>query len=257
MEMMKMMKKITLVSALAISVSLIQSCDDSSDDNNPITNEAQANFEMRAVTTQSNLSPVEGRVTATGYTFTEVIAGVTEIELETLEEKNQEAANGYEDEDDEIEFEGNFIVNLLTGTSDPDFGLSEILPGIYEEVEVSFENILEDNNSLIAKFYKVTDGSPDTTFVEFATEEEFEIEIEDDEEGFVLDNGTITSIFVTLDLDVLFGAIDLNSLIPDQDGVIRINEDSNSEVMENIIDKLEEALDSYDEDYDDDDNDDD
>ena len=243
------MKRIILVALVAFSAILIQSC---GEDGN-IPTDAQASFEMRAVTGTS--ASAGGRVANTTYTFTEVFAGVTEIELETLEEDLEEEENG-EDENEEVEFEGNFIINLLTGTSDPDFGLSELLAGVYQEVEVKFENILEGDKTLLVNFNFNSEGATEPTYVEFSTAEEFELEIEN-EAGFILDGGMVNSILVTLDLDVLFASIYFSSLVADEDGVIRINENSNSELMQEIVEKLEVALeaeeDNEDEEEDDDD----
>ncbi len=233
------MKRIILVALLAFTAVMIQSC---GEDENIPTN-AQASFEMRAVT-GSTTSP-NGRVANTGFTFTEVFAGVTEIELETLEEDLEEEENG-EDENEEVEFEGNFVINLLTGTSDPDFGLSELLAGVYQEIEIEFENILEGDKTLIVNFNFIPEGATNPTFVEFSTSEEFELEIEN-EAGFVLDGGAVNEILVTLDLDVLLASIDFSSLVADEDGVIRINETSNSNVMQIIVDKLEVALEAEEE----------
>ena len=216
-----------------------------------ITNEAQASFEMRATTTTP--ANAGGRLANTGYTFTEVYAGVTEIELETLEENQQEDALG-EDENEEVEFEGNFVINLLTGTSDPDFGISTIQPGVYEEVELEFENILEGNKTLIVNFNYTPAGATEPTFVEFSTAEEFELELEN-EAGFVLDAGMVNPILVTLNLTELFAAVDLSTLMADEDGVIRINETSNSSAMDSIVEKLEVALEAEEDDDEDDDDD--
>ena len=242
------MKKTILVAFVALAAFIFQSCGDGAN----VMTEAQASFEMKAVS--GTAAPAGGRAAATGLFFTEVYAGVTEIELETLEEQSEEEENGGESEDEEIEFEGNFIINLLTGTSDPDFGMSELLAGVYQEVEIEFDNILDGGNTLVANFYFVADGTTDTTFVEFSTEEEFEIEIEN-EAGYVFDGGIVNSILVTLDLDVLFGAIDFSALAVDGDGVIRISEDSNQSVMENIVESLEDALEAEEEDEEDDDED--
>ena len=240
------MKRTILVALIAFSAVLIQSC--AEDENIPT--DAQASFEMRAVT--STTTPAAGgRVATTGFTFTEVFAGVTEIELETREEDLEEEENG-EDANEEVEFEGNFIINLLTGTSDPDFGLSELLAGVYQEVEVAFENILPGGNTLIVNFNFTPEGATEPTFVEFSTAEEFELEIEN-EAGLILDQGAVNAILVTLDLDVLFASIDFGSLVADEDGVIRINENANSDLMQEIIERLDVALEAEEEEEDDED----
>lgn len=242
------MKQTILIAFFSISILMIQACGEDED----LPTNAQASFEMKAVSNTSTLA--NGRVEAVGYTFTEVFAGVTEIEFETLEEEEEEEANGGESEDEEVEFEGNFVINLLTGTSDPDFGLAELLSGVYQEVEMEFDNILEGEKTIVVNFYFIAEGSTDTTFVEFSSAEELEIEIEN-EAGFVLDDSVVNLILVTLDLDILFGSIDYNTLAVDEDGVIRINEDSNSEFAHSIIESLEEALEAEEEEEDDEDDD--
>lgn len=226
------MKKFIILLITVCFAAGIQSCS-----NDDVPSDAQASFEMRAI---SGASTAAARIANTGFTFTEVLAGVTEIELETLEENLDEEENG-EEENEEVEFEGNFIIDLLTGTSDPEFGLSELLAGVYEEVEIEFDNILEGEKTLIVNFNFIADGSTTPTYVEFSTSQEFELEIEN-EAGISLDEGTINAILVTLDLDLLLSSIDFSSLTVDQDGVIRINENSNSNIMEAIFTNLEDAF---------------
>ena len=238
------MKRTILVTLIALSAIMIQSC--SEDEATPA---AQASIKMMAVTGSS--APAGGRVANTALTFTEVFAGVTEIELETLEEDLEEEENG-ESENEEVEFEGNFVINFLTGTSNPDLGLSELTAGVYQEVEVEFDNILEGGKTLIINFNFTPTDAAEPTLVEFSTTSEFELEIEN-EAGLVLDGGMVNSILVTLDLNALFAAIDFSSLTADGDGVIRINESSNDEVMQSIVEGLESALDADEEDEDEED----
>ncbi|SMG16561.1 hypothetical protein SAMN05661096_00867 [Marivirga sericea] len=244
------MKSISKIVVMLLVVLVFQSCESDTD---TLQLETQANVEMRAISSQSPLT--NARTIASTPVFTTVTAGVTEIEFETLEEQMGEDED---DDSNEIEFEGRFEVNLLTGESTPDFGLSSILPGVYEEIEIEFDNILDGGHTLIAQFYFADSSSTDTTFVEFTTSEEFELELENDN-GFMVDEGTVNSVLVTLDLDVLFGAIDFSSAVVDEDGVIRINEDSNRELANLIVSRIEQAMDAddYDEDDDEDDDDDD
>ncbi|MEQ8522155.1 MAG: hypothetical protein RIC15_08385 [Vicingaceae bacterium] len=239
------MKKLLFTIQLAFLAILIQSC--GGEENLPAA--TQTGFELKAVTTQSMTAP-GGRMAQTGVTFTKVLIGVTEIEFETLEEQSEEAENGGESEDEEVEFKGNFIVDLLTGTSNPTFGLSEIAPSVYEKVEIKFDNIIDGEKTLIAEFYYTPEGAIDPVFVEFSTSEELELEIENDL-GFTLDEGAINSFLVTIDLDILFASVDLSTLVVSEDGVIRINEDSNADVMEMIVEQMEDSLDAEEEDEDD------
>lgn len=248
------MKSISKIVAMLLLAVVFQSCEtDPAVDNMQL--DTQANVEMRAISGQSPL--INGRTISEMIpVFTKVTAGVTEIEFETLEEQMEDSDKEYDYDSDEIEFEGRFEVNLLTGESTPDFGLSSLLPGVYEEIEIEFDDILEGGHTLIAQFYFADSSSNDTTFVEFTTSEEFELELENDN-GFIVDEGTINSVLVTLDLDVLFGAIDFGSAVVDEDDVIRINKDSNQGLANLIVSRIEQAMDADDYDEDDEDDDDD
>ena len=121
-----------LLVLLLLTGFLLTSCDESND---PTL--SQVSLEMKAVTTSSTVNPT-GRTSATDLEFTEAFVGVTEVELEYEVESDSD-----EDEDEEeyeIEFEGNYIVDLLNGTSDPEFGISELPPGLYEELEIEMES---------------------------------------------------------------------------------------------------------------------
>ena len=88
---------------------------------------------------------------ASGLVFSEILIGVTELEFETLEEDQREEEDDAYDgdhrdgemENEEIEFEGEFVVDLIHGTSTPDFGIADILPGLYEEMEIEIGPVLE------------------------------------------------------------------------------------------------------------------
>ena len=96
---------------------------------------AKVQLEMKASTSLSKISS-SGRSMASGLVFSEILIGVTELEFETLEEDQREEEDDAHDgedhdgetENDEIEFEGEFAVDLIHGTSTPDFGIAEILP---------------------------------------------------------------------------------------------------------------------------------
>lgn len=246
---------IALITLIATAI-FFQSC---TEDEVSAASNGQAKMEMKAVTTSGSVS--NGRSLATGYTFTEVVVGVTEIEFETLEEEqNEEGEDGeeVEAEDEEIEYEGRFIVDLLAGTSNPDFGLAELATGVYQEIELEMEPILEGEQTARINFFFEDATTSDTIYVEFATSEELELEFEN-EAGFTIDGG-VNSILIQLDLDKLFAGIDFSNATVDEDGVIRINDDSNAAITDMLVDKLEDAMEAEedeDEDEDEDDSEDD
>ena len=244
------------------------------------------NIQMKAVTELAAIN-ANARTAEMDIEFTEVILGVTEIELEGWSDYDDDhngssdddsddngdddgdddhSGSNHDDSDDdsdddgddnsdyhddfEIEFEGRFVVDLLNGTSDPDFGISSVFPGEYKELEIKVSPILDDGNSISIKFNIKQEGS-DPLLVELSTSKAFELEIEHDG-GIQVDVSSINQILVLFDLDEILANLDLSSLDPDEDGVVRINENSNSAALLSIWQSFHYAFDAC-EDNDDDD----
>ena len=195
---------------------------------------ANVDLNMRATTSQSTFTT--GRLAATGLEFVEVRIGVTEMEFETLEEDEAEDSDDFEDidgdgEDDneEVEYEGEFIVDLIAGTSSPDFGITDLAPGLYEEMEIEMEPIMEDGNTMFVAFNFTPEGANEAIRFEYSNKYEIEFEIED-EAGFQIDEGTVNQMLILLDLDALFADVDLSTASADVDGVVRINASSNADI---------------------------
>ncbi len=214
-------------------------------------------LQMKAVTNLSTISG--GRTSASDLEFTEVLLGVRELEFETQEEDDQEdslddsdgESDDGEDDNEEIEFEGAFIVDLINGTSTPDFGLATVQPGVYEEIEIEMGPILPNNNTVLIAFTYTPDGGAPVA-VEFSTKKEIEFEIEDETSGYQLDANTFTNLLVLLDLDALFAGVDLSTATADDDGVIRINDTRNSAITQQILSNFDDSCEAG-EDKDDDD----
>lgn len=202
------------------------------------------NLEMKATSSLSTFKSKSGRTSATGLQFTEVVVGIRELEFETEEEDMEEDANG-EDPSDEIEFEGPLVVDLINGTSTPDFGLGNMQPGLYDKVEIEMGPVLPDGSTIRIGF------TYNTKTVIFSTTGEIELDIEN-AAGYQLDANTIANILVLLDLDSLFATIDLSLAIVDADGVIRINNSSNSQIHNQILAALEGSCEAGEDDNDDD-----
>jgi hypothetical protein len=100
--------------------------------------------------------------------------------------------------------------------------------------------ILDGNRSVfIALTYKdMNDAEWD---VEFSTNASFEIEFED-EDGLQLDGNSLNSVLVLFDLDRLFQGVDFSAASADGDGVIRINENSNSAIAATIRSNFKESF---------------
>lgn len=241
------------VFGVLIAVALVLgSCNE--DDNTP--GAAKVELEMKATTSLSKMS-ASGRTMATGLIFREVLVGVTELEFETEEENEtediedaQDGDDDGEDDEEEIEFEGAFVVDLIAGTSTPDFGMAEVLPGVYEEIEIEIGPVLDNGKSVFMAFDVPRDGQ-DTLKVEYSYSGEMEIEIER-EAGFTIGTGGLNQMLVLLDLDALVGSIDFSQATVDGDGIIRLNETSNSTLADIIDSSFDTAMEGGKDDDDDD-----
>lgn len=212
---------------------------------------ASVSLNMTATSTNSEIA-TNGRVAASNkIVFSEFLIGVTEIEFETVEEdeaEEDEDGNETETEEEDIEFEGVFVVDVLNGTSHPDFGIADLAPGVYSEIEMEMEPVLENEQtiSIKATFTKDNVDFP----VEFTSNDDFELEIER-EQGFSLTEGELSQILIVIDLDALFSGVDFSTASVDDDGVIRINESSNPSLSDIIENNLENALEAGEDDDDD------
>jgi len=238
---MKNLFKIVVVTLFIGLAVIMQSC------NNNDPGLSSINLEMKATSALSTISH-SGRLTNTGLVFTDVVIGVTEIEFETFEENEAEDSGEVEDNDgdgeddnEEIEYEGEFVVDLIAGTSTPDFGVTDIAPGIYEEMEIELNPILEGGLSIFVAFDYTPDGAADAVRYEYSTSAEMEFELEK-EGGFILDEGALNQLLVLIDLDAMFANIDLNNVTVDSDGVVRINSESNVDLANQIAVNLADVM---------------
>jgi hypothetical protein len=223
---------------LAIAGLMVAACDSSSSD----PKLEGVKMQMKAVASSSTIN---GKISATGLTFTEVRLGVEELEFETDLEDSEEDNSG-EDDSEKVEFEGPYTVDLINGTSNPSFGLTDVAGGVYDEIEIDVEPVMEDGNSIFIRF--TYEGKT----YEFSTTEDLEIEIED-LAGYAVDENTLTNMLVLINLDSLFAGIDLSTAVADEDGVIRINDTSNEDIADDILDQFEDSCDAGEDSDDDDD----
>ena len=220
-----LLKKTVLTFFIGLAV-IMQSCNN----NDPALSNIK--LEMKATTVLSTINP-SGRLANTGLVFTDVVIGVTEIEFESFEENEAEDSGDIEDNDgdgeadnEEVEYEGNFVVDLIAGTSTPDFGAADIAPGIYEEMEIELNPILDGGITMFVAFDYTPAGAMDAYRYEYSTSAEMEYELEPDG-GVLLEEGALNQILVLIDLDAMFANVDLDNVDVDSDGVVRINNASN------------------------------
>ena len=106
-------------------------------------------LESRSILTKTAVSSADISVIATDgttqlgvLTITEAWVALKEIELEMAE--NEIDSPEEEEQQNEIEYEGPFLVNLLTDEISPEPELIDILPGLYEEIELKIDKIEDD-----------------------------------------------------------------------------------------------------------------
>jgi len=202
---------------------------------------ASAKFSMKQKTTTLKATQIGT------FTFSKANFGISEIEFE------MEFENGPDDNEFEVEYEGPFQFDVLTGTSTPAINAIEITPGTYHELEFDIETVLSTGNS-IEIFGTYDDG---TSFqFEFTStfEDEFEIE---NKLGIDVNIGLTTNFALHLDLALLFNGVDFSTAVVDNDNIIRINSGNNENLNSIIENNLDDIMDLYEEHDDDDDDDDD
>ena len=215
---------------------------------NTAPTKATVQLEMRATTTLSTLNPA-GRTEATGLTFDSVMLGVTRMKFQTQDETHHESemdslhGMNSDDESDSLvsQFKGPFIVDLIKGTSTPDFGIATLLPGVFEQVKFKLGPVLPDGNSIFISFTYLPNGATTSVKVVYSTKARLKLEIKK-KGGFNIDVASLHPILVTLDLDLLFSNIDLSSAVADTNGVVRINSNSNAALAELITRNLREGM---------------
>lgn len=216
---------------------------------------------MKATTTTSKINKA-GRIQASGYSFEQALIGVSEFEFETNEEDDSEDDNSGsssdddgEDDSEEVEFKGSYVVDLIKGTSNPELANGALKPGIYEEFEVELGRTLENGNTMFIVFkYKPNTG--DSVKVEISSKAILEFEFEDDN-GFEIKDETLTNFLVLINLDELLNGLDLSAATKSDDGVVRINDTTNSSLLNVIKNNFDDSCEGGKDDDNDDDIDDD
>jgi len=279
---MKNLKNVITVVILVTGLLLV-SCGDNVD-----PNLADVKLKIKATSSLGDLDP-GARILENHITFNKVLLGVTEIEFESMvddhsdddsddhsgsdnsghdddSDDDSDDNNSSDDSDDDssddsdfdIEFEGRFVVDLIAGTSNPDFGIADVYPGVYKEIEVKLEPILEGGYSIYIEFTYDIDGSDPVT-IQYSTDKYVTFEIER-HSGIQLDGGALNQILILFDLDQFLQSININEANADVDGIVRINDNSNSDIASAIWAKLNQMLDAGedhdgDDDFDDEDDD--
>jgi hypothetical protein len=182
--------------------------------------------------TSTGMGMKSATVTTTGFTFTEALMGIKEIELKRREEHLHDTLTPRDTIHGEFHFKGKYLIDLLKGTSTPDLGLASFVPGTYNKFESSTARLIEGGKSISVKG-TYTDPSSKVYSFDFSTRGMFEFEFESDS-GFVLTEGNILQMVVNVNIPALLANIDFSMATVDANNIIVINETTNIELFKRI-----------------------
>lgn len=157
------------------------------------------------------------------------IVNFKEIELELKD--------GFYNSDDDIELEGPFEIDLLSGNNIQLVNIN-IPNGIYDEIEFEFDKSEDPNSELLGKSMKMTgeiNGKPFMFWHDF--DDEIEIDYEDSDKNLVIDNNT-QEVIINFNLNSVIAMVDLSKATDnDEDGIIVISpkdEDGNRDLAKKL-----------------------
>lgn len=188
---------------------------------------------------QSLKSSAVEKSAAQNITFTKGHMLIEELEFEAEDIRDRDSL------DIEFEIEGVLRVDL-SDLQNPDT-IVQIPAGEYEEIEIEMELLESDSRSSIyleGTFSNSQDEDIPLVF-DYRDELEFSIEGEaDDDDPIVISDQTNPLGRITLSLETLFTNVstdELENARTNQDGIIWISEDYNSDIYDKIADRLEDA----------------
>ncbi|MGM0621488.1 MAG: hypothetical protein ACQETJ_10620 [Bacteroidota bacterium] len=171
----------------------------------------------------------------------EAFIGVEKIKFKPLVDHKELKEQNRNQENQKIIFKGPYEINLLTGESYPEINWLEVYPGVYKEIELETENLLEGGNSIFIKGSVIVEEL-EIPF-EFSTRKEFEMEIENDT-GIVIDEGVLNDVMVMFNLPQMFDVIDFDD-VPEfefnEEGVLIFSDESNEEITDLMREMMEEV----------------
>ena len=176
-------------------------------------------------------------------TISEFKLNIKEIELEFDEAYFDVVNDSIIDSEDEIELQGPFELDLLTGTTN--ITSLELPEANYEEIEFEFDRSTDQSSDMFNKTV-VIQGTIDT--IPFIFWHDFEEEIEVDFENEITDitiTSSLTEIIINFDLNAMLSQVDLSTAVDgNEDGTIEISPegaDGNNDLAELLKDQLKAA----------------
>lgn len=142
-------------------------------------------------------------------------------------------ANEWDTAMSNVDIEGPFYVDLISGVSTPVIPTTGIASGLYRGISVHLgQRGSHDTSSLYIVGEK--DGA---AFVVDVTHP-LHLMYKADSAGFQVDPNTISNFTVYLDLAGTIDAVDFSGAVADSTGIIRINKDSNKDVYRSFLEEV-------------------
>jgi len=179
-----------------------------------------------AISSNSSVSgPSNGRISG-HLEFTQALIGIEKIEIKSNE-------SGEED-DNEYNYIGPYVVDLLNGSSDPELPFTEIQPGVYNKVEAELVPVVENSYSVVIRGMF---GDTPFTFL-WTNTEDFKAE---SDQGFELSAEILNNLLISIDLHALFEGVDFEQAEVDEEGNIILSKDSNTDLTDIVENNIEAA----------------
>ena len=219
---LKAMKNILKISTAALIFIFAASCSKSSKNS-----DTGISLSLKGTTT---LPAIKKGATIEGFTFSEALLGIKEIEIKKEDEM-------MDDGEMDFDYDGSYIVDLLLGKSTPALGFSEFLPGTYNKFESKTASVLDGGKSLSFKgIYTDAGGTAYNFDVSTTSKIKFEFE---SATSFVLTEGTVLDMLINLNLPMLFEGVDFSKATANGSGIIVINDSNNSAILTKIMSNID------------------
>lgn len=236
------MKNKKLILGLLSLVFIAQSC--SNDDNIETKND---NLKIVAKTTYSGSGL--NKMTNNSVTITEFKVNIREIEFEIDDDSyDDDYQDGFYGDDDDIELQGPFELDLTTGI----INITSLnIPNlVYEEVEFEIAKNTNPNSDMFNKSVVLKGTISGVPFVFWHNvDEDISVDFEDASNDIIVSND-LTTITLNFNLDGILSQVDLSSANDGNgDGLIEINPtntDGNQALANTIKNKIKDYIDLLD-----------
>ncbi len=168
------------------------------------------------------------------FTFSEALLVIRDIDIKRMDQSFDDSVSNNDTLNRKYDFNGNYLLNLLNGTSTPALNLVNFIAGTYNKVEAKSAKIVDGNNSISLKGTFADTTAKKTYTFDFSTVASLEFKFVSDT-GFYLDQGKVLTLLVNINLPDLFAGVDFSKATMDSNNVIVINETSNTNLMAKII----------------------